>query len=120
MVAARVYDGSCMHENTLGTGPHAATPCAARGVGAVCPGPATAGADSHLNEKRWTGGRPVNPRVMPASSTYQAAFGVAFQAAGIVIAATPITTQTSPIQAVGARCSPRNSTPIATPIGTRM
>ena len=38
--------------------------------------------------------------------------------AGIVIAATPMTTQASPIQAVGDRRSPRNNTPIATPIGT--
>jgi len=39
--------------------------------------------------------------------------------AGIVIAATPTTTQPSPIHAVGDRLSPSNSTLIATPIGTR-
>jgi hypothetical protein len=38
--------------------------------------------------------------------------------AGTVIAATPTTTQASPIHAVGDRRSPRNNTPIATPIGT--
>lgn len=38
---------------------------------------------------------------------------------GIVIAATPITTQASPIHAVADGLSPRNSTPSATPIGTR-
>jgi hypothetical protein len=39
--------------------------------------------------------------------------------AGIVIAATPITTQVRPIHAVEVRVSPRNTTPSATPIGTR-
>jgi hypothetical protein len=39
--------------------------------------------------------------------------------AGIVIAATPMTTQPSPTHAVGLRLSPRNTTPSATPIGTR-
>lgn len=39
--------------------------------------------------------------------------------AGIVIAATPITTPPRPIHAVGDRLSPRNITPSATPIGTR-
>src|ERR1700687_2620392 len=40
--------------------------------------------------------------------------------AGIVIAATPTTTQPSPIHAVDLRLSPRNTPPSATPIGTRM
>ena len=44
--------------------------------------------------------------------------GLAFRA-GIVIAATPTTTQASPIQAVELSCSPRKTTPTATPIGTR-
>ena len=44
--------------------------------------------------------------------------GLAFRA-GIVIAATPTTTQASPIQAVELNCSPRKTTPNATPIGTR-
>ena len=44
--------------------------------------------------------------------------GFAF-GAGIVIAATPITTQASPIHAVADGRSSRNSTPSATPIGTR-
>ena len=44
--------------------------------------------------------------------------GLAFRA-GIVIAATPTTTQASPIQAVELNCSPRKTTPTATPIGTR-
>lgn len=38
---------------------------------------------------------------------------------GIVIAAIPAMTQTRPIQTVGERVSPRNTTPSATPIGTR-
>jgi ornithine cyclodeaminase/alanine dehydrogenase-like protein (mu-crystallin family) len=42
-----------------------------------------------------------------------------FRRAGIVIAATPITTQPRPIHAVADRRSPRSSTPTATPIGTR-
>jgi hypothetical protein len=54
------------------------------------------------------------------NAAVQAAFGAAAAfRAGIVIAATPITTQPSPIHAVGDRLSPRNSTPSATPIGTR-
>ena len=36
-----------------------------------------------------------------------------------VIAATPTTTQASPIQTVELNCSPRNTTLAATPIGTR-
>ena len=39
--------------------------------------------------------------------------------AGIDIAATPTTTHASPIHAEGGNDSPRNTTPIATPIGTR-
>src|SRR5271156_4780562 len=39
--------------------------------------------------------------------------------AGMVIAATPMTTQASPIQAVGESFSPSSRTPSATPIGTR-
>src|ERR1700761_8796334 len=38
---------------------------------------------------------------------------------GMVIAATPITTQPRPIHAVGDSVSPSNSTPSTTPIGTR-
>ena len=38
---------------------------------------------------------------------------------GIVIAATPTTTQPSPIHTVELNCSPRKITPAATPIGTR-
>lgn len=38
---------------------------------------------------------------------------------GMVIAATPMTTQARPIQTVGLRLSPRNTTLAATPIGTR-
>ena len=44
---------------------------------------------------------------------------VAARRAGIVIAATPITTQPRPIHAVGVSFSPRKATPSATPIGTR-
>ena len=44
--------------------------------------------------------------------------GLGFRA-GIVIAATPTTTQASPIHAVEVNCSPRKTTPTATPIGTR-
>ena len=39
--------------------------------------------------------------------------------AGIVMAATPRTTQASPIQAVRLRVSPRKATLMATPMGTR-
>jgi hypothetical protein len=39
--------------------------------------------------------------------------------AGIVIAATPTTTQASPIHTVELSCSPRKITPAATPMGTR-
>jgi hypothetical protein len=59
---------------------------------------------------------PVFPAVKPAP---QGAFRTAFVRAGIVIAATPATTQAKPIQAVGESRSPRTATPIATPIGTR-
>jgi acyl-CoA synthetase (AMP-forming)/AMP-acid ligase II len=45
--------------------------------------------------------------------------GTATFRAGIVMAATPVTTQPRPIHAVADRLSPRNSTPNATPIGTR-
>ena len=38
---------------------------------------------------------------------------------GIVIVATPMTTQAKPIQAVGDRLSPSSQTPSVTPIGTR-
>jgi hypothetical protein len=48
----------------------------------------------------------------------EAPIGATFLA-GIVIAATPTTTQANPIHAVGVKLSPRNSTPSATPIGTR-
>ena len=50
----------------------------------------------------------------------QTAFPIGFAfRAGIVIAATPTTTQASPIHAVEVNCSPRKTTPTATPIGTR-
>ena len=39
--------------------------------------------------------------------------------AGIVMAATPEMTNKRPTMAMGDRLSPRNTTPIATPIGTR-
>jgi hypothetical protein len=48
----------------------------------------------------------------------EALIAAAFRA-GIVIAATPITTQPRPIQAAGVSLSPRKATPRATPIGTR-
>src|SRR6266481_1030770 len=52
-------------------------------------------------------------------AVHQAVLGAATLRGGIVIAATPATTQASPTQAVDASCSPRNVTPMATPIGTR-
>ncbi len=54
--------------------------------------------------------------VKPVQTAFS--IGLAFRA-GIVIAATPTTTQASPIQAVELNCSPRKTTPTATPIGTR-
>jgi hypothetical protein len=47
------------------------------------------------------------------------AFTTAAFRAGIVIAATPNTTQPRPIHTVGDSVSPRKITPSATPIGTR-
>ena len=52
-------------------------------------------------------------------STGHLGFELFKRLAGIVIAATPMTTQPRPIHAVGDRLSPRNRTPNATPIGTR-
>ena len=52
-------------------------------------------------------------------SAIQAACRTARERAGIVIAATPTTTQPSPSHAVELNCSPRKTTPSATPIGTR-
>ncbi len=57
-------------------------------------------------------------RFSPRSDQPASAAAAAFRG-GIVIAATPITTQPRPIQAVADRFSPRNTTPTATPIGTR-
>ena len=59
------------------------------------------------------------PTMAAASKQDQVAFIGALRRPGIVIAATPATTQARPIHAVGARRSPRNTTLTATPIGTR-
>src|SRR4051812_31420606 len=71
-----------------------------------------------------------NPRLQQApgnfvtrnafSSTHHAASPTGFvRRSGIVIAATPTTTQASPIHTVELNCSPRKITLAATPIGTR-
>ena len=59
---------------------------------------------------------PPESRYSPENRLAQAA---ATFLAGIVIAATPVTTQAKPVHAVEVRLSPSNSTPSATPIGTR-
>ena len=53
------------------------------------------------------------------SKQVQAVLAAAGFLAGMVIAATPATTQAKPTHAVGGRVSPRKMTLSATPIGTR-
>ena len=90
---------------------------------------ADAGLLDHLGPKRNIGlddvresgkQRSVGPaNTPPDQAALEASIGMAAFRGGIVIAATPITTQASPSQAVGDRRSPRKTTPMTTPIGTR-
>jgi len=59
------------------------------------------------------------PPMAVGSKQVQAVLAAAGFRAGIVIAATPATTQARPAHAVGDRVSPRKMTLSATPIGTR-